>query len=221
MTNQPSSADQVEAALADLIDLHDLGRESLEAYPGNLPHGATGDLAAEAGVTPEVLRHSRRFASPALGGYSARDRERLFGRCRRFRCAVSLTNVRKLLTIEDPAVRSDLELAMIKGRWSRRRLDDEIRMRLGNRKQHAGRKPRGVRNLREAALQASRAATQATRVLDQLDPAEKDQGRPPVPLPKKLSRQIRQAREALAHLRDVADQILTSERDTEGLGADE
>lgn len=214
MSTPKISLEQVEAAIADLSHLHELGRQSLEDYPDSLPHGATENLASEAGVSPEVLRHSRRFSSPALGGYSARDLERLFGRCRRHRCAVKRTNVLKLLTIEDMALRSDLELAMIKGRWSRRRLVDEIRLRLGTRKKHAGRKPHGVRNLREAALQANRAATQAIRVFDQLAPPDSAPHGTPIPLPRKLLQQISQAKDALVHLGEVAEQIIAKERES-------
>lgn len=217
MSTSKVTREQVEAAIADLSHLHELGRQSLGDYPDSLPHGATGNLASEAGVTPEVLRHSRRFSSPALGGYSARDLERLFGRCRRYRCAVKRSNILKLLTIEDPAMRSELELAMIRDRWSRRRLQDEMRLRLGTRKKHAGRKPRGVENLREAALQASRAASQTIRVFDQLAPIDKPPHSAPVRLPKRLSRRIALAREALVHLGEVADEIIAKERDKENV----
>ena len=103
---------------------------------------------------------------------------------------------------------------MIEGEWSRRRLQDEMRLRLGTRKKHAGRKPRSVENLREAALQANRAAAQAIRIFDQLVPPDLAPRSAPVRLPRKLSNQIMQAKTALVHLGEVAEQIIAKERES-------
>lgn len=208
-TTNMDDPDAVLDAISQLIIFHTLGRRSLDEYPGRMPYGVASKLGKRHGLHPETLRHARRFASPALDGYTRKELDRLFGRAERHQYVLTRSNVTKLLTIRDRAVRSELELLMIEGRWSRRQLDDEIRKLLGKR-MNAGRRPRRAADGRDAALQILRAAEQTQRVFEQFGVGCDDSADPEIQLPPKLRCEMAALHKALGRLAVIAGEAMES-----------
>lgn len=212
-TNGKSDAASIESAIKELIKFHEVGRACLDQYPGTMPPGAAAKLSARYKLHHEVIRLARRFASPKHGGYSKRDLDRLFGRSRRYVCPLNRTCVTKLLTVQDAAERSELELDMIRERWSKSDLDDALRLRYGKR-MYAGRRPKRAKNRNDAALQILRAVEQAQRALEQYGSADPGNADDSIRLPPRLHIAIASTSTSLDHLREVAQQVVTKTRGT-------
>lgn len=204
---------EIERAIADLIAFYEIGRACIDKYPSTMPTGVAAELSAKYRLHHEVIRLARRFASPKHGGYGKRDLDRLFGRSRRYVHPLNRTCVTKLLTVKDATERSELELDMIRERWSKSDLDDVLRLRYGKR-MHAGRRPKRAKNSSDAILQILRTAEQAKRSLEQY--ASVDQGSPngSTQLPHELKKAIASTSTSLDCLREAAQQIMTKTRRT-------
>jgi hypothetical protein len=203
----------VDDAIAKLESFHAIGRETLDAYRDRLPHGVAPVLAERHGMHPEILRSARRFASPARDGYSRKDLDRLVGRMRRYRFALHRSHLIKLLTVRDRDERSRLELDVIQGRWSRRQLDFELRLRRGK-LMHAGRRPRQVATSEEAALSVLRAAETLLRVFAQFGVGDSLKAEDvDVPAPPELEREMQRCHETLQELVQRARRTVSERRD--------
>ena len=167
---------RVETAIAAIKKFHKQGQKSRADHPERLGYQA-GKLAKAANINPDTLRKARDFAHE----YKPDDLDRLFARCREHQSPLFVGHVIRLITLGRKQ-RLRLELKAIKGRWSKRQLDEDIRKICGNRRAKSGRLPRvpqdvaGIRvELRRISLKwermyaAMREQTEAFKKLSRLE----------------------------------------------------
>jgi hypothetical protein len=145
---------RLQASLDQLRRFHAAGRASLESHPHRLAYGAAAS-ARVLGFAGEMLRKARAFADERTG-YTEAEVERLLAACQAAGYAIGVSHVIKLLSVTTPDGQADrrrrlaLQTAAIRERWSRRRLEEEIRQRVGARRPLAGRRVRPPRDAGDA-----------------------------------------------------------------------
>lgn len=129
------TAREVERAISAVHRYWHLGRDSWCIDGERLPYGQ--GKARWSGHSAEMYRKARDVSSQ----YDLDALHRLFGLCRQRRFRVGITHLIRLATVPKKD-RPQIERDMVEGAWSLRQLNAVIRLRYGNRKEHAGKKPK-------------------------------------------------------------------------------
>ena len=133
-------AEKVQAAIKELRNIHAEGKDILKSYPfGRKSRKKT--MVAEArerGFSHEVVYKWRVFADPNLG-YTDDELNALCGLCKELGVALGASFIPKFLTIRDKAERAEFQRRAISGRWTIRRVMQELLLRYGNRRKAGGR----------------------------------------------------------------------------------
>lgn len=136
------TAGAVDPGIREIRRFYAKGQRSLRRHK-RLPYGEAADCAEFAKLSPEKLRKARSFAST----YTLDELNSLCRRCIKEHYPINVSHVICLITVKR-AQRTAVENQAIKGHWSKRRLDEELRKRYGSRRKWAGRKPRTANNVK-------------------------------------------------------------------------
>jgi len=194
-TNQKASKDQVEAAIRKIEAYWRRGNRYLDK---SVPRQSPRDRSAE-----EALRAARRFAER----YTEEQLDRLFDLMRENHCALSVSHVVRLCSIHDRRTRKALQDRSIRGRWSKRRLDTEIKKRYGKHTQLGRVVP--PETVEDACVQIIDLCDRWTRLCQQLECARLQDGTVPMDgLPDMSKRKLREMKRRAVAMREMLDDHL-------------
>ncbi len=145
---EDQASKDIQSAITKVRDYWLEGHESLQQHGERAPYGESS----------EWLRKARRFAHR----YTEKQLNALLDKCERHEFTLGTSFIDRLVTVPDRRERSALETKVVKERWSRARLDREIRSRYGSRR-NLGRRPSQPTSTSEALSALSRLATKLTR----------------------------------------------------------
>lgn len=137
----------VKEAIQAVQDFFVTGLASL-ASSSPSRYGKVATEAAELGLSAEMLRKARKFASAEDGGYTKAQLERLCRQCKEHGFAIGVSHIIVLLSVSKEH-RAGLQKEAIEGHWSRADLEREKKQRFGKRRDTA-RTPESPRSLEEA-----------------------------------------------------------------------
>jgi hypothetical protein len=175
-------ADKVQAAIQNLRDFYDTGRESLRKRPGRAKYGAgeNKEEAAELGMNPDTLGKARQFADPDEG-YTPKELSAL---CRLIKqvqsgqkAGTSVFTVRHvicLLSVWPKSRREATQRKAIKKGWTTDKLEREVRSQ--GKRSKGGRPPRVARNMADFLSDLARTGDDWCRWRDRLDEVPKQAG---------------------------------------------
>lgn len=190
---------KVRRSLQAVRAFHAVGRKSLDRHPDAVGYGSMEAEAERLGVSAEMLRKARAFA----GAYTDADLDDLYALADGHDFPLGVSHVIRLLSIPTRS-RARFQRATVQGRWSKRRLDAEIRKRFGNRQPAAGRRQASPETAEDAYYAIARLCHQWQRLTAALDrpPAIDAEGvRVSGPeLPPKLCKLLTQAADVMGEL---------------------
>lgn len=194
---------RLKSALDQVRRFHAAGRASLSDHPDRIAYGRAASAGVD-GFLGEMLSKARAFADERTG-YTDVELERLLAACRAHGFPMGVSHVIKLISVTTPDGRADrrrrlaLQTAAIRERWSRRRLEEEIRQRLGVRRPLAGRRVRPPRDAGDALYRLSQFCGHWRRLVGAIAPSAPDGPEPPE-LPPDIGRAVRAVDAAVSRL---------------------
>ncbi len=120
------------AAIQAIRDFYQIGASSLKTQTKRMAYGRMNAEAANVGLSEEMLRKARKFASPRDGGFTKAQMEQLCKQCVKHGFAIGVSHVIVLLSVPKDR-RLSIQRDAIAGQWSRARLEVEKKKRFGKR----------------------------------------------------------------------------------------
>lgn len=195
-----------EAVLQDLRRFYDAGAKSIEQCPGRIWYGRVGREAARYKLHPEMLRKARAIAK----AYTERDLDRLVSLCEKRGHALGLSHLIRLVSVPEDQ-RDQFQREAVDGRWSHKRIGEEIRKRFGNRRPAVGRRRRVPADAEDAYYQLDQFCDQWRRLYRVLqDPARDGAAERTLrgDLSNAVRKQLRETNEAIQKLARFASKRL-------------
>jgi len=190
---------RLQECLEQVRKFHGQGLASLGRFPDRVGYGSM-KAVVERGQKPEMLRKARQFANPDTG-YSPGELDALVTRCEAKVYPLGISHVIRLLSIpKNGGQRKALEQKAIAGRWSRRRLDIEVRKVIGPQRAFAGRPCRKPENKDDALVMIAQVCRRWEGLMHVLMP----DGKSELALPAVVVKRMRQAD---AVMRDLAREV--------------
>ena len=116
----PSRPKSLPAQMREVRAFYAIGQASLKDSPGRLRYGEADSSAEDNNLHPEMLRKARQIAEE----FPEELMKRLLSRCKASGFAIGITHLMRLASVRKG--RAALITRMINGRWSLRRLNNEI-----------------------------------------------------------------------------------------------
>lgn len=214
----PASPDEVYRAIAEIERFYMIGHKSLAKYKRGDVYGRMTQEAAKVSLHPEMLRKARVLADPEAG-YTRSELSDLcrliqkhgFWRGRPF----GPSHLIRFLTIPRKQ-RVAFQREAIQGRWSRKHLDAEIRLKFGKRRKDVGRKPKSLASPEEVYYELLRLSEKWLRVCQGLRGEEtSNTGQIRKDLRPSVREEIEKIERVVERLRDRLLQKVPEELDTE------
>ncbi len=130
---------QIKAVIAEIQRRYKVGKQILEKCPRRNSPGVVLRLAADFGINRNTALKLRVLADPDTG-YTEKELKDLFQVFRKKGHALTISHFVKLISVPKGEKRRALTEQAIEGRWSSHKLQAEILVVLGRRKQ-GGRRP--------------------------------------------------------------------------------